>query len=72
MEKVTDLSSYIVSGDIATSSMLNRATTKRDPVAVLKKDFQSNLSKIMLDKDITSDKLKNASSLDIELPKFDD
>ena len=70
LTKVTDLSSYVVSGDSVTSDMLTKTTAKRDRVAVLKKDFQKNLSKILVDRDITPDKLKNATSLDIELPKF--
>ena len=70
LAKVTDLSSYVISGDSVTSDMLTKTTAKRDRVAVLKKDFQKNLSKILVDRDITPDKLKNATSLDIELPKF--
>ena len=70
LEKVTDLSSYVVSGDPVTGDMLTRATAKRDRVAALKKDFQKNLSRILVDRDVTPDKLKNATSLDIELGKF--
>ena len=67
---MTGLSSYVVSGDPVTGDMLTQALSKRDHVAALKKDFQKNLSRILVDRDVTPDKLKNATSLDIELGKF--
>ena len=70
LEKVTDLSSLVVDGCSQVNDILEHVTSKVDQVSSLKVDFQKNLSKILIDRDITPDKLKNASTLDIALPKY--
>ena len=43
---------------------------KRDSVSDQRIDFLKNLKTVVESRDVTPDKLKNASTLKIELPKF--
>ena len=70
LEKVTDLAALVVGGGDTVQKMLVTATDKRDLVASQKINFQQNLQKLLTERDISPDKLKNASTLQIELPKF--
>ena len=70
LEKVTDLASFVPEGGNAVEILLSAATTARDSVATQKSKFLDILQTILLDRDITPDKLKNASILQIELSKF--
>ena len=50
--------------------MLDNAIVKRDSVLKNKTLFEKNLQNILAVRDITPDKMKNASMLKIELPRF--
>ena len=50
--------------------LLDAAITQRDLVATKRKLFQRNLQTILKSRDITPDKLRNASTLKVEIPKF--
>ena len=70
LEKVTDLAAFVSTGGEAVWEMLADAVSKRDVVADKKAKFQESLHNIDMERDITPDKLKNASTLQFELPKF--
>ena len=68
--EVTDLAAFVSTGGEAVREMLADAAIKRDVVTDKKAKFQESLHNIVMERDITSDKLKNASTLQFELPKF--
>ena len=70
LEKVNDLAAFVSSGEEAVREMLADAASKRGVVADKKAKFQESLHNIVMERDITPDKLKNASTLQFELPKF--
>ena len=47
-----------------------RATCKRDVIVGKRRIFLEKLQGIVIERDITPDKLKNACTLQIDLPKF--
>ena len=70
LEKITDLAALVSGGGEALLEKIKKAEAKRDLLVTKKKLFFDKLQTIVLDRDITPDKLKNASTLQIELPKF--
>ena len=70
LEKVTDLSSLVSGGGEEVKKLLDSASAKLDSVSVKRKKFLKDLKAVVDLRDITPDKLKNASTLTIELPKF--
>ena len=70
LEKVTDLSSLVPGGGSEVQELLNSASAKRDTVSDKRNEFLKKLKAIVESRDVTPDKLKNASTLDIDLPKF--
>ena len=50
--------------------MLKTAIERKDEVIVKKNTFFKNLQSIVSKRDVTADKLKNAASLTIDIPKF--
>ena len=68
--EVTDLAAFVFTGGEAVREMLAGAASKREVVADKKAKFQESLHNIVMERDITPDKLKNASTLQFELPKF--
>ena len=70
LEKVTDLSSLVPGGGDEVQKLLDSASAKRDSVSDKRNDFLKNLKTAVELRDVTPDKLKNASTLKIELPKF--
>ena len=70
LEKVTSLAALAPNGGEGAQQLLRKAIQIRDGLAKSKKAFLKSLQKIVSDRDITPDKMKNASSLKIELPKF--
>ena len=70
LEKVTSLAPLVAGGGDAGQKMLDNAIVKRDSVLKNKTLFEKNLQNILADRDITPDKMKNASMLKIELPRF--
>ena len=70
LEKVTDLSSLVSGGGEEVKKLLDSASAKLDSVSVKRKKFLKDLKAVVDLRDVTPDKLKNASTLTIELPKF--
>ena len=70
LEKVTELASLADTGnpDVLKLSKIVNKTLGR--IATKKDNFFASLQKIVLDRDITTEKLKNASDLVVDLPKF--
>ena len=69
LEKITELASFVTGGH-EVQTMFESATSKRDIVVDKKKAFYKKLQSILVERDITPDKLKNASTLKVEIPKF--
>ena len=59
LEKVTELSSRFVAGGAEVDRMINAVTKTRGKLSSKKEDFFAKLQKIILDRDITTEKLKN-------------
>ena len=70
LEKVTELSSLAVIGGPSVEQMVKSVTRTRGRLALKKDSFFEKLQKIVLDRDITAEKLKNGSDMLLELPKF--
>ena len=70
LEKITDLAGLVSGGGAEVEKMLTDVTSKKNDVIKMKKNFFLNLEKIVLARDVTADKMKNAASLKIEIPKF--
>ena len=70
LEKVTELSSLSTVGCADIDKLINSVTKTRGRLAVKKDTFFSKLQKIMVDRDITTEKLKNGSDLLLDIPKF--
>ena len=68
LERVTELASLVSDG--ADNNLLDVASKKRDAVAKKRKIFCEKLKKIVSERDITPEKLRDAASFKIELPKF--
>ena len=68
--KITDLASLVCEGGGDLRSALDDATYNREALCKKRKLFFENLRAIVAERDVTPDKLKNASSLQINLPKF--
>ena len=70
LEKVTSLASLVRLGGQPVETLLTQAVKLRDSLATKRKNFSDDLSKLVADRDVTPDKLKNATVLKIEIPKF--
>ena len=70
LEKVTELGSLAEIGSPEVQKLSKVVNKTLGRIATKKDDFFTKIKKIMLDRDITTEKLKNASELLIELPKF--
>ena len=70
LEKVTSLATLVRLGGIPVQNLLQESVTVREALAVKKKKFNQLLSELVTKRDVTADKLKNASLLKIEIPKF--
>ena len=70
LDKVTALAGLVPFGGESVQIMLENAKKKRDKLAVKRKHFLKNLQETVIERDISLDKMKNASGLKIELPKF--
>ena len=70
LEKITDLAALVCEGGDTLRAHLDSATRKRDELNVKRKAFFEKMQKIVLDRDVTPDKLKNAATMRIDLPKF--
>ena len=70
LEKVTELGSLVSLGGRPVETLLNKVCRTRDRIAAKKDVFYDELNKIIVDRDISVEKMKNASELKIALPKF--
>ena len=70
LEKITDLAGLVSGGGAAVQKLLDVATSRKTQIITKKNSFFKNLQAIVSSRDVTPDKLKNAASLKIELPKF--
>ena len=68
--KVTELSALAPYGGSKSLGLLQKVGKTRDRMVSKRDTFRDSLSSIVRDRDITADKLKQASDLVIELPKF--
>ena len=68
--KITDLSSLVSTGGQPVGDIFEKMCRTRDRLCHKRDGFFAKLQNIILDRDITADKLKFASELSIELPKF--
>ena len=70
LEKITDLAGLVSGGGAEVEDLLQSAVTRKDDVIGKKDAFFKKLQLVVSERDVTSDKLKNAVSLKINLPKF--
>ena len=70
LEKVTELASLGTLGGDPVEKMLSKVCKTRNRIALKKDAFYDKLSNIIIERDITPEKMKNAAALKIELPKF--
>ena len=70
LEKVTDLAGLVAGGGEEVQKLLTTAVKIKDTVFEKKTKFCEELQSIVTERDVTSDKLKNAASLEIDLPSF--
>ena len=68
--KVTELSSLAPVSSTKTVEMIERVNKTRDRLAQKRDNFYDALRNIVLKRDITPEKMKQASELSIDLPKF--
>ena len=57
-------------GGDAAQTLLDSAIWKRNLITSKRKNFLGNLQSVLLERDITPDKLKNASILRVDIPKL--
>ena len=70
LEKVTELASIAPLADDRVITMFDRICKTRNRMVAKRENFCDTLSKIVHDRDITLEKMKQASDLPIEIPKF--
>ena len=70
LEKITELAGFCSGGGEEVENLLKTAIERKDEVIVKKNTFFKNLQSIVSKRDVTADKLKNAASLTIDIPKF--
>ena len=70
LEKVTELTALSAVGGPDVEQMVRSVVRTRDRLASKKDTFFENLQKIVLERDVTVEKLKNGADMLLELPKF--
>ena len=70
LEKVTELSSLSTVNCANIDKLIKSVTKTRGRLALKKDTFFSKLQKIIVDRDITTEKLKNGSDLLVDFPRF--
>ena len=70
LEKVTALASLAPFGGEVVRRMGKNASKIREKLAEKREKFSASLQKIVIERDITPEKMKNVSGLTIELPKY--
>ena len=70
LAKVTELAILAPFGGPKSLDMLDKINKTRDRIVSKREDFRDTLSKLVRERDITAEKLKQASDLVVNLPKF--
>ena len=70
LEKVTEMASLVSVGGEKVKRMLVQVSRTRDKLVSKRESFEDELSTIVVQRDITPEKMKQAAELSIELPKF--
>ena len=70
MEKISDLSSLVATGGPKTELLFKQASKTRDRLSLKREQFFAKLEDVVIQRDITADKMKSASEVTIQLPKF--
>ena len=70
LEKVTELASIAPNAGERIVDLVSEISRTRDKLVSKREKFCDDLSKIILDRDITLEKMKQAAEIPIELPKF--
>ena len=70
MEKISDLSSLVAKGGPETELLFKKASRTRDRLSLKREQFFAKLEDVVIQRDITADKMKSASEVTIQLPKF--
>ena len=70
LEKVTELATLAPFGGPKSLKLLEKVSKTREKIVSKRENFRDALSKIVRDRDITAEKLKQASDLVVDLPKF--
>ena len=69
-KKISDLSSLVSTGEYNVELLVRQATKTRDRLSSKREAFFGKLEDVVLKRDITTDKMKAASEVTIDLPKF--
>ena len=70
LEKVTSLATMVRLGGAVVHDLLAESVTIRDSLATKRKVFNKLLSDLVTERDVTADKLKNASLMKVDIPNF--
>ena len=70
LQKITDLAGLVSGGGDEVQKLLDKASIMKGEVIRKKKAFFDKLETLITSRDITPDKMKNAASLQFDLPKF--
>ena len=70
LDKTTSFAQFVTVSDDTAINMLNKLSAMRDETVRIKIDFFTNLSKNIIQRDISEEKLKRAANIKIELEKF--
>ena len=70
MEKISDLSSLVSTGGCKVEQLFKQASKTRDRLSLKREKFFAKLEDVVIQRDITADKMKSASEVTIELEKF--
>ena len=70
LEKVTELASIAPNAGERIVDLVSKISRTRDKLVSKREKFCDDLCKIILDRDITLEKMKQAAEIPIELPKF--
>ena len=70
LAKVTELAILAPFGGPKSLEMLDKINKTRDRIVSKREDFRDTLNKLVRERDITAEKLKQAFDLVVNLPKF--
>ena len=70
LDLITELSKNFPHGYDKAEEIIKRAESGRDKLKNLKENYSMNLKKILQERDLSRDKVRNSQRLELELPKF--